>query len=181
MRPSFQSDLVEPSVDLNRPRRVEISDHDARQVLIAAHRLQRSCGKAERRRIEEFGWSPFLHKSIQAYANIEDDVRVDRIRVVDVATVVGAKLKSARDRKVVNYAGPVLTIFRIEAVIVLAEDRLVRTDAMIDARQPAAIILMSNLVREEVVLCSVCYSCDVRQRIEFDQVRSDRIDQRWRE
>ena len=109
--------------------------------MITAHCLQRSSRKAERRGIEGFGWPPFLHKSIQAYANIENDVGADRVCVVDVAAIVSAKLKSTRDRKIVYYAGPILAIFRIEAVIVLAEDRLVCTDAMIDTRQPAAIVL----------------------------------------
>ena len=62
-------------------------------------------------------------------------------------------------------------------MIVLAEDRLVLTDAMIDPRQPRAIILVSKLVREEVILRAVAYSRDVRQRIELDQVRGDGIDQ----
>ena len=84
------------------------------------------------------------------------------ISVIDVAAVVGAILKATRDRKTVDLAGPVLTIFRIEAVIVLAEDRLVLTNAMIDTRQPRAIVLMPQLVREEVVLGAVAYSCDVR-------------------
>ena len=81
-------------------------------------------GKSERRRIEELRRATFLHEAVQTDANVEDEFRVDRVCVVDVAAVVGAILKTARDRKAVDDAGPVLTIFRIEAVIVLAEDRL---------------------------------------------------------
>ena len=82
------------------------------------------------------------------------------------------RYSNPRDRKTVDHAGPVLTIFRIEAVIVLAEDRLIRADAMIDTREPRAIVLMSQLIREEVVLCAVRDARDVRQRIELDQVRA---------
>ncbi len=61
-------------------------------------------------------------------------------------------------------------------MIVLAEDRLVVADAMIDARQPRAIILMAQLIREEVVLRAVADSGDIRQWIIFDQVCGHRID-----
>ena len=136
------------------PRSIEVSDHDARQVLIAAHAASEAARNraSPDRRARPDGVPARSDSRLTRISNTK--FGVDRVRVVDVAAVVGAILKTARDRKTVDYAGPVLAIFGIEAVIVLAEDRLVRADAMIDARQPARD--SSDVAVDSRRSCSAC-------------------------
>ena len=113
--------------------RVQVSDKYPRDILVTAELGYSQSREAQRRRIKVGSRVTLLFEAVEAYAQIEDRAGRQCIRVIDIAAVVGAVFKTLGDGKAIDHAKRVVTIFGIEAVIVLAEDRLAIADLVVNA------------------------------------------------
>ena len=80
----------------------------------------------------------FLGELVKAHAHVEHHVGRKHVGVIDVAAIIRSIFEPLGDRRAADIAGlivsrPVVTILRIETVIVLAKNGLLAADAVIDA------------------------------------------------
>src|SRR5262245_14051440 len=90
--------------------------------------------------VEVLAGPTFLRKAIEARLEIEDRVVGERGGVADVTAIVGAILEPERGVYAVDRARPIVTVFRIEAVIVVRVDAMLLADLVIDAGEPATVV-----------------------------------------